>query len=279
MSLGRNGMTKLALTAVSLAIPMLMSFPAQAQTRSVSELQSGLQTAVCQNNWNRAIELTGNLMGADGISADYRAQLMEYRTQLRAWRDAGARITNLPNCQNISPAADGVTPAPQPANSQNWERAAASLNAGRPAGNPLPARTPSPGGSRVQSGAIARAQQCNQIGAVINPAMNETGGLVQNTTPQNAVRTIQRAIELAERTRSGLQAISLTDPSLRSSQQQLIANYGNLIPASRSIVSAFERRDQAGVMSALNTLIPIAEQEAVIIRAIVNYCSQSPTQS
>lgn len=269
-------MTKLALTAVSLAIPVLISFPVQAQQRSVSELQRTLQTAVCQNDWNRAIELTGNLIGSDGISSDYRAQLMEYRTQLRAWRDAGARITNLPNCQNISPTAAVTLPAPQPANSQNWERAATSLNAGRPAGNPLPARTPLPGGSRVQSGAIARAQQCNQIGAVINPAMNETSGLVQNTTPQNTVRTIQRAIELAERTRSGLQAISLTDSSLRNSQQQLIANYGNLIPASRSIISAFERRDQAGVMNALNILIPIAEQEAVIIRAIASYCGQSP---
>ncbi len=285
MSLGRNNISKSALIAIATAIPLLTPLqidPVQAQQRSVSELQNALQTAVCQNDWNQALQLAGNLIGADGISADYRAQLMEYRTQLRSWRDAGARIANLPNCQNTPPVAATPIPAPQHSSAANWERVAESLNGGEVGRNsPFVPTTPSSTSSiqnrnSGQNGVLSRAQQCNQVSRIISPAMNETGRLVQNSSPQNVVQTIQQAIELAEQTRTGLQAISLTDPSLRSSQQQLIANYGNLIPTSRAIISAFERRDQAGVMSALNTLIPIAEQEAVIIRAIVNYCGSSP---
>lgn len=80
-----------------LVLSCLMVRPGSTQT--LTELQESLNIAVCLNNWDRAIALTGPLIGATQVNADYRQTLVAYRETLRHLRDTGAVRPNLPGCE------------------------------------------------------------------------------------------------------------------------------------------------------------------------------------
>lgn len=110
-----------------LGMPILgMSMPAQAQTVNLSTLQTNLQAAVCQNDWNQALRAIAPLLGSPGVSATYRQELLRFRTQLEDLRAAQAEFTDFPNCEGVirvtQPPASAL-----PSQPLDWYRAVQSI--------------------------------------------------------------------------------------------------------------------------------------------------------
>jgi hypothetical protein len=87
-----------AIAAFAGVQPAAQAYNPAAQPVSAEQLQAELQSAVCRNDWHRALRAIAPLIGFPGISDPYRQQLVEFKHQLEGWRSAGSYYTNLPAC-------------------------------------------------------------------------------------------------------------------------------------------------------------------------------------
>ncbi|MBD2459831.1 hypothetical protein H6G89_02130 [Oscillatoria sp. FACHB-1407] len=113
-------------------IPALLSLslPAQAQTVNLSALQTNLQAAVCQNDWNQALRAIAPLIGSPGISTEYRQELLQFRAQLEDLRAAQAELTNFPNCEGVIRVTQPLQ-STAPSQPLDWYRAVQNLQESR----------------------------------------------------------------------------------------------------------------------------------------------------
>jgi hypothetical protein len=68
---------------------------------SVVDRHEQLLRAVCLNDWDGAIALTGPLIAADKITPSYRQALVELRDQLEEFRVQGTVIPAIDNCEAV----------------------------------------------------------------------------------------------------------------------------------------------------------------------------------
>ncbi len=93
---------------------------ANAQSPTVQQLHSSLQTAVCRNDWQQALQAINRLIGSEQITPASRAQLVQFRAQLQEWQATSARVTNIAGCEAValqsptSPAPPGQSATPSP---------------------------------------------------------------------------------------------------------------------------------------------------------------------
>jgi hypothetical protein len=73
-------------------------------TVSVQQLYASMQGAVCQNDWNQALQVLNSMIGSPDITPDYRQQLVQFRHQLEEWRASRSIVEAIPNCQGIAAA-------------------------------------------------------------------------------------------------------------------------------------------------------------------------------
>ncbi|MDX2217090.1 MAG: hypothetical protein SFY66_27735 [Oculatellaceae cyanobacterium bins.114] len=113
-----------------------MTQPTQAQTVNLSAMQTDLQAAVCQNDWNQALRAIAPLIGSPGISGEYRQELLQFRAQLEDLRAAQAELTNFPNCEGTIRVTQPTSSA-IPNRPLDWYRAVQNLEEFRnlPAGS------------------------------------------------------------------------------------------------------------------------------------------------
>ncbi len=77
----------------------LQTTPAQAQTAQIpSDLLVRLDEAVCFNQWDDAIELTGAILARPDVSAAYRLSLLSFREELIELQAFDAVIPNNSSC-------------------------------------------------------------------------------------------------------------------------------------------------------------------------------------
>jgi hypothetical protein len=83
---------------------------AQEPLETIAQLQTALDRAVCFNQWDQAIEITGVLIGSSMISSDYRSELMGFRRQLEAFSSLQAVVPDNTSCDRIYPQTIAVMP-------------------------------------------------------------------------------------------------------------------------------------------------------------------------
>lgn len=71
---------------------------AQIQDLQVQRLYGELQSAVCRNDWDSALNTIRPMIGAAGITPEYRQELVWFRQRLEGLRAAQASYTDLPAC-------------------------------------------------------------------------------------------------------------------------------------------------------------------------------------
>lgn len=276
----------------------LAAIAQSAPQNSVAALHTALQTAVCQNDWTRALQVTGMLIGSDQVSTEYRNQLMTYREQLRAWREARATVA-IANCPTATPTAAPSTAPTSPTTAArpiDWDRAMESFNSGQPGNRPAPTtptprpttaaapsrrtpttsrrtpatRRPAPSGTNPE---VARVQQCNQMADIVNPLLIEGDRFMQTVTPDNYLQLIPGLIRRAENTNNQLRRLTLTNPNLRSYRQSLNSIYASLLPDVRNMVTSIRQGNLDNALRLRENVIRLAQQETAVLNTIISYCS------
>jgi hypothetical protein len=100
------------------------------QAQTLDNLQTSLQLAVCFNDWEQAVRLTGVLIASTDITSAYRNELVTFRHQLEALRAEAAIVPDIPGCSSaLAQTVQTTTPTDQPL---DWENAVSSAG-----GNPV----------------------------------------------------------------------------------------------------------------------------------------------
>lgn len=85
----------------------------QPQDVSVQALYVSLRNAVCQNDWDSALQSIRPMIGSPNISPSYRQQLVALRHQLEDWRAAQAAFDS-PTCNGA------IATSPEQLNPVSW---------------------------------------------------------------------------------------------------------------------------------------------------------------
>ncbi|MEM9978829.1 MAG: hypothetical protein AAF808_14480 [Cyanobacteria bacterium P01_D01_bin.2] len=92
-----------------------------------------LDRAICLQQWQQAIDITGGLIASPAISTAYRQELLNFRRQLQTWRLGPSSPRSQASCDRalalFIPPAEPEVPEPRPL---NWNRALANLGSPRP---------------------------------------------------------------------------------------------------------------------------------------------------
>ncbi|MEO0352632.1 MAG: hypothetical protein AAF282_21530 [Cyanobacteria bacterium P01_A01_bin.15] len=92
-----------------------------------------LDRAICLQQWQQAIDITGGLIASPAVSTAYRQELLDFRRQLQTWRMNPAQPRSQASCDRalslFIPPAEPDVPQPRPL---NWSRALANLRSPRP---------------------------------------------------------------------------------------------------------------------------------------------------
>ena len=85
---------------------------AQAQSPTVQQFHTQLQSAVCRNDWRQALQTINRLIASEQITPESRAQLVQFRAQLQNWQATSARVSDIAGCESVAlqPSASPVPP-------------------------------------------------------------------------------------------------------------------------------------------------------------------------
>ena len=122
-------MLKIITATALLTVLPLFNTAATAQDTNIPELNSSLQTTLCQNNWSASIRAVSLLIGSSETSPDYREELVTFRHQLQDWRATEADAADvLPSCEDVAASEEGI-PIPVSISSSplNFEAAVQSI--------------------------------------------------------------------------------------------------------------------------------------------------------
>lgn len=117
-------------TSIALLIIPLFSAAAYAENGAIPELDSALQTTICQNNWSASIRAVSLLIGNPETSPDDREDLVAFRYQLQDWRATGAIAAEvISDCAGVAVLEEDGIPIPVSVSSPplNFEAAVQSV--------------------------------------------------------------------------------------------------------------------------------------------------------
>lgn len=84
-----------------------------ARNVGVEQLYSQLQQAVCQNDWDSAVQIINPLIGSPGLDVTSRQELVAYRERLQQWRAVDSAIAAIPGCgREIVYSQSGISATP-----------------------------------------------------------------------------------------------------------------------------------------------------------------------
>jgi hypothetical protein len=82
---------------------------AQASVPSDEALKSDLRNAICQQNWQQAVTLSGRLAASSTITPEYRQQMVNWRHRFSGYAASGMRFDSIPNCDGVATVAPAAT--------------------------------------------------------------------------------------------------------------------------------------------------------------------------
>ncbi|WP_339384476.1 hypothetical protein [Oscillatoria sp. FACHB-1407] len=252
-----------SLRAIALALPLTFAaVPVHAQTTTTqvsdNELQANLRDAVCQNNWNEALEAIDPLIGSSQTSPAYRSELVSFRRQVEIWRDTGAS----PNIANCSTARAVANTTPTPTSTRryqprfDWSREIMAF----------PELLDMPVG-------IARTDECMMLAGLISQAGTEAQAIAQTATPGDPAPFVQ-LFSIVDRTSSTMERLRITDGRLQGLKQQFISTYSTMSDASRNLIESASEQDFEAADRAYNAIVNAAGREQQLIEETVRYCGQ-----
>lgn len=110
--------------------PLILSTAALAATASaahakttipdINQVKAELESAICTQDWGKAIEKISVLMAMPSITSEHRQELVDWRHRFSNYEAQGKRFDSLPNCRQVS--------APRPVQSFEDNRARADFN-------------------------------------------------------------------------------------------------------------------------------------------------------
>ena len=107
-----------------LAITIVPAIADSAVAYPTEGIKDGLKVAICAQDWDEAINLSGNLIASSEITPEHRQTLVDWRHRFSDYAKNHIKFDSVPNCEGIQ---IGVQPyqAPQPQFS-NYTRVASS---------------------------------------------------------------------------------------------------------------------------------------------------------
>jgi hypothetical protein len=86
-----------------IACASLLAIAGQAESAHASVpsdewLKEGLRNAICQQNWQQAVTLSGRLAASSTITPEYRQQMVDWRQRFSGYAASGIRFDAIPNC-------------------------------------------------------------------------------------------------------------------------------------------------------------------------------------
>ncbi|NEQ54200.1 MAG: hypothetical protein F6K11_29400, partial [Leptolyngbya sp. SIO3F4] len=66
---------------------------------STESLKAGLQTAICTQDWVKAVDLSGNLIAAEEITPEHRQTLVDWRHRFSSYAKNQVKFDSMPNCE------------------------------------------------------------------------------------------------------------------------------------------------------------------------------------
>jgi hypothetical protein len=124
----------------------------------------------------------------------------------------------------------------------------------------------------LTTGCESKVSQCNSLIKVANDATTEIQAMGKTQSDDKVGQMTQFATTLDKYSKD-VNAVALKDEKLLGFKQRLSGLYSGTADASRSLVEAINKKDDAGAKSSLQKLIAGAPQEAAIISELNGYCS------
>ncbi|HHP7245300.1 MAG TPA: hypothetical protein ACFE0H_11500 [Elainellaceae cyanobacterium] len=230
--------------AIALMTPILLSLPglsavtrAQTQMSDMETLHLNLQAAVCQNDWNRALQYVNPMISSSQLTNRSRIELIQFRQQLQIWQSTGATVDNVPNCEEAIAAVEPSSNDSEPSRPIDWQRVTQPYQQNA---RSSPAQTGiSPANSTAQ--ANGNRQQCIQLGDIIGQADQHASTAFEgaNFSDINSLlTTMSQLAAISDRAAGELQALSISDNQLRGFVTNFVSMYSDFSRSAREFVTA-----------------------------------------
>jgi oligoendopeptidase F len=122
------------------------------------------------------------------------------------------------------------------------------------------------------TGCENKVSQCNKLIKVANDATTELKAMGQEKASDQTAQMTKFAITL-DKYAKDVKAVELKDEKLVGFKQRLGDLYSTSGEASRSLVEAANKKDEAGLKSSLQKLMEGSTQETTIVSELNGYCS------
>ncbi len=122
------------------------------------------------------------------------------------------------------------------------------------------------------TGCESKVSQCNKLIQVANAATTA----VQAVGKEESTDKIGQMTKFAttvDKYSKDVSAVEVKDEKLVDFKQRLSSTYTAIADASRSLIAAAEKKDEAGVKASLQTLMAASPKETTIISELNGYCS------
>jgi hypothetical protein len=122
------------------------------------------------------------------------------------------------------------------------------------------------------TGCESKVSQCNKLIKVANDATTELKAMGKEQSSDKIAQMTQFATTL-DKYAKDVRAVELKDEKLVGFKQRLGDLYATSGDASRSLVEAANKKDEAGLKSSLQKLMAGSTQETTIVGELNGYCS------
>ena len=124
----------------------------------------------------------------------------------------------------------------------------------------------------LTTGCETKVSQCNKLITVANAATTELKAMGQEESADKVAQMTKFATTL-DKYAKDVSTVELKDEKLLGFKQRLADLYKTSGDASRSLVEAANKKDEAGLKSSLQKLMAGSTQETTIVGELNGYCS------
>lgn len=258
---------------------------AQSTRQQIQTLYVELQTAVCANDWDRALNAINPMIDSSHLSPSYRRELVQFRQRIYGWRSSNAMFLNAPHCQRSSTPSRPSASEPLAHHSATESQADGLGNQDETSSRPtlysaFQSESQSESPSTLQSGNLHA--QCVALETIVQRADSQSLTMSQQTDVSNLSALLQMLSDLAnlsDQTVANLESIPLSDGQLRTYQQHLISIYTGFGQATRGFVRAANAGQHQTMETSNAQIQSIATQESALISQINTYCGRRTFRS
>lgn len=264
--------------AIALMTPILLSLPgfsaatrAQTQMSDIETLHLNLQAAVCQNDWDRALQYVNPMISSPELTHRSRTELIQFRQQLLTWQSTGATINNVPNCDEAIAEVEASSNASEPSRPIDWQRVTQPYQQQNARSSPAqtgirPANSTAPNGDR---------QQCIQLGNIIGQADQNASTAFEEANfsdISSLLTTMSQLAAISDRAAGELQTLSISDNQLRGLVTNFVSMYSDFSRSAREFITAANSGNIWTLEASLAEMETMANRGVSLANQVNSYC-------